>query len=171
LRPPLLKLRGQSAHAFGIGAKFSGVGVDLGRQNRQKTLPETRERCLLRAAKAMPELGGNGSVFGCSPKEAAMKKFTLIAIVMLAGTTLATAQNAAPSETSAPANKSEAATPAPAPIQNALPDKLAPGPLDSPNAVPADSKAEQNASSPKMDSAAEKKTPGTTTGQDNVRPK
>lgn len=95
-----------------------------------------------------------------------MTRTLLIATLWLSATAFASAQSAAPSETTAPANKSEAAAPPPAAIQNAPPDKLSPGPLDSPNAVPADAKAERNASAPKIDAPAEKKTPGATTGQD-----
>jgi len=75
-------------------------------------------------------------------------------------------------EDQVPGNKSEAATPAPPAQQNAPPDKVAPGPLNSPNAVPPDAKTEANAPALKMDSGAEKKLPASedaTSGQDTTR--
>ena len=67
-----------------------------------------------------------------------MTKILLIAAAMLIGGTLA--QDPVP-----PGNKSEAPTPAPPEQQNAPPDKVAPNPLNSPNAVPPDAKAEAKA--------------------------
>jgi hypothetical protein len=100
-------------------------------------------------------------------KEVAMTKTVLIAAALIAGIGFAVAQDQVPS------NKSEAATPAPPAQQNAPPDKVAPGPLNSPNAVPPDAKAEAKAPALKMDSGAEKKLPGSddaASGQDTARP-
>jgi hypothetical protein len=60
-----------------------------------------------------------------------MTKIMVIAAVLIGGLGLAVAQNQVP-----PGNKSEAATPAPPAQQNAPPDKVSPGRLTSPNAVP-----------------------------------
>ncbi len=95
-----------------------------------------------------------------------MMKTLLIAAALVAGTGFAVAQDQVPS------NKSEAATPAPPAQQNVPPDKVAPGPLNSPNAVPPDAKAEGNAPALKMDTGAEKKLPAsenTPSGQDTTR--
>jgi hypothetical protein len=83
----------------------------------------------------------------------ATMKTLLIATALVAGVGFAVAQNQTPD------NKSEAATPAPPSQQNAPPDKVAPGPVNSPNAVPPDAKVESNAPALKMDSDAEKKAP------------
>jgi hypothetical protein len=83
-----------------------------------------------------------------------MTKIMVIAAVLMGGLGLAVAQDQV-----APGNKSEAATPAPPAQQNAPPDKVAPGRLSSPNAVPPDDKAEGNSPALKMDSGAEKKSP------------
>ena len=97
-----------------------------------------------------------------------MTKTLLIVAALIAGIGFAVAQD------QVPGNKSEAATPAPpAQQQNAPPDKVTPGPLNSPNAVLPDAKAEANAPVLKMDSATEKKLPaseGATSGQDTTRP-
>ena len=97
-----------------------------------------------------------------------MTKMVLITAALIAGIGFAVAQD------QVPGNKSEAATPAPPAQQNAPPDKVTPGPLNSPNAVPPDAKAEANAPALKMDSGAEKKLPaseGATSGQDTTRPR
>jgi hypothetical protein len=101
-------------------------------------------------------------------KEVAMTKTLLIVAALIAGIGFAVAQD------QVPGNKSEAATPAPPAQQNAPPDKVAPGPLNSPNAVLPDAKAEANAPALKMDSATEKKLPaseGATSGHDTTRPR
>src|SRR5882757_4325020 len=92
-----------------------------------------------------------------------MMKTLLIAAALVADIGFAVAQN-----NPAPDNKSEAATPAPPAQQNAPPDKLAPGPVNSPNAVAPDAKVESQAPALKMDSDAGKKLPaprGETRGQ------
>jgi hypothetical protein len=83
-----------------------------------------------------------------------MTKFLVIAAVVVGGLGVAVAQ-----EQVAPGNKSEAATPAPPAQQNAPPDKVAPGPLPSPNAMPPDDKAESKTPGLKMDSGTDKKPP------------
>ena len=96
-----------------------------------------------------------------------MKKTVLIVTTLIAGVGVAVAQD------QVPGNKSEAATPAPPAQQSAPPDRLAPGPLTSPNAVPPDDKAEGKAPSLKMESGPEKKSPapqGETSGQETKRP-
>ena len=82
-----------------------------------------------------------------------MKKTVLIVTTLIAGVGVAVAQD------QVPGNKSEAATPAPPAQQSAPPDRLAPGPLTSPNAVPPDDKAEGNSPALKMDSGADKRSP------------
>jgi hypothetical protein len=99
-------------------------------------------------------------------KEVVMTKMVLITAALIAGIGSAVAQD------QVPGNKSEAATPAPPAQQNAPPDKVTPGPLNSPNAVPPDAKAEASAPALKMDSGAEKKLPApedATSGQDTTR--
>ena len=94
-------------------------------------------------------------------------KTLLIAVALVAGAGFAVAQSQAPD------NKSEAATPAPPSQQNAPPDKVAPGPVNSPNAVPPDAKVESNAPALKMDSGTGKKSPaprGETRGQGTKPP-
>ena len=94
-----------------------------------------------------------------------MTKMVLITAALIAGIGFAVAQD------QVPGNKSEAATPAPPAQQNAPPDKVTPGPLNSPNAVPPDAKAEASPAL-KMDSGAEKKLPASedaTSGQDTTR--
>jgi hypothetical protein len=83
-----------------------------------------------------------------------MTKFLVTAAVLIGGFGLAVAQDQVP-----PGNKSEAATPAPPAQQNAPPDKVVPGRLPSPNAMPPDDKAEGNSPALKMDSGADKKFP------------
>jgi hypothetical protein len=83
-------------------------------------------------------------------KEVAMMKTVLIAAGVIAGLGFAAAQD------QVPGNKSEAATPAPSVQQNAPPDRVAPGPLDSTKAPP-DAKAESDTPTLKMDSATETK--------------
>jgi hypothetical protein len=84
-----------------------------------------------------------------------MTKILLIAAAMLMGCIgFAVAQDQVP-----PGNKNEAPTPAPLAQQNAPPDKMAPGRLASPNAVPPDDKAEGNSRALKMDSAGETRSP------------
>jgi hypothetical protein len=101
-------------------------------------------------------------------KEVAITKTLLIATALIAGIGIVVAQD------QVPGNKSEAAAPAPPAQQNAPPDKVTPGPLNSPNAVPPDAKAEANAPALKMGSGAKKKLPaseGATSGQDPTRPR
>jgi hypothetical protein len=101
-------------------------------------------------------------------KEVTIMKSLLIAATLIAGIGCAVAQD------QVPGNKSEAATPAPPAQQNAPPDKVTPGPLNSPNAVPLDAKAEAKAPALKMDSGAEKKLPvseDATSGKDTTRPR
>jgi hypothetical protein len=96
-----------------------------------------------------------------------VKKTVLIVTTLIAGVGVAVAQD------QLPGNKSEAATPAPPAQQSAPPDRLAPGPLTAPNAVPPDDKAEGKAPSLKMESGPEKKLPapqGETSGQETKRP-
>jgi|ERR1700676_1973812 hypothetical protein len=95
-----------------------------------------------------------------------MTRTLLIAVVLIAGIGLAVAQQ------QVPGNKSEAASPAPPTQQNAPPDKLAPGSLNSPNALTPDDKAEGKAPALKMDSAAGTKLPsgGATGDQETARP-
>ena len=88
----------------------------------------------------------------------------LIATALIAGIGIVVAQD------QVPGNKSEAAAPAPPAQQNAPPDKVTPGPLNSPNAVPPGAKAPAL----KMGSGAKKKLPaseGATSGQDPTRPR
>ena len=95
-----------------------------------------------------------------------MTKIVLIAVALIGGIACAVAQD------QVPGNKNEAPTPAPPAQQNAPPDKVAPGPLNSPNAVPPDSKTEAKEPVLKMDSGAEKKLPGSdgaAAGQDTTR--
>ena len=97
-----------------------------------------------------------------------MTKMVLITAALIAGIGFAVAQD------QVPGNKSEAAAPAPPAQQNAPPDKMGPGRLNSPNAVPPDAKAEGNAPALKMDSAAKKKLPApydATDGQDKRPPR
>ena len=82
-----------------------------------------------------------------------MPKAVLSAAALLAGMGLAVAQDRVPG------NKSEAATPAPPAQQSAPPDKVGPGPLNSPDAVPPDTKAENNEPALKMDTGKENKKP------------
>src|SRR5476649_2281607 len=115
---------------------------------------------------AVPEFIWGMSVEGGqrTVKEVAMTKTLLIVAALIAGIGFAVAQDQG--------NKSEAATPAPPAQQNAPPDKVAPGPLNSPNAVPPDAKAEASAPALKMDSGAKKKLPASedaTSGQDTTR--
>jgi hypothetical protein len=94
-------------------------------------------------------------------------KTLLIATALAAGVGFAVAQNPAPD------NKSEAAAPAPPSQRNAPPDKVAPGPANSPNAVPPDAKVESHVPALKMDSDAGKKAPafgGETQGQGAKQP-
>jgi hypothetical protein len=60
--------------------------------------------------------------------------------------------------------------PSPPTQQNAPPDKVAPGPFNSPNVVPPDDKAEANAPALKMDSAAEKKLPASESEGETINP-
>ena len=94
-----------------------------------------------------------------------MTKTLLMAAALIAGIGFAMAQD------QVPANKNEAATPAPPAQQNAPPDKVAPGPLNSPNTVPPDAKAEANAPALKMESGAKKIPPveGAPPDQDPIR--
>jgi hypothetical protein len=86
-------------------------------------------------------------------KEVVMTKIMVMAAVLIGGLGLVVAQDQV-----APGNKSEAATPAPPTQQKAPPDKVAPGRLTSPNAVPPDDKAEGSSPALKMD-GTEKKSP------------
>src|SRR5437899_12536244 len=90
-------------------------------------------------------------------KEVAMTKILVIAAVLSGSMGFAVAQDQVP-----PGNKSEAATPAPPAQQNAPPDKVEPGRLTSPNALPPDDKAEGNSSALKMDSGGAKELPAAT---------
>jgi hypothetical protein len=80
-----------------------------------------------------------------------MQKAVLIAVALLAGMGLAVAQD------QVPGSKSEAATPAPPAQQNAPPEKVGPGPLSSPDALPPDTKAETKEPTLKMDAGTENK--------------
>jgi hypothetical protein len=82
------------------------------------------------------------------------KRSAIIATLLIGSLGFAVAQNQVP-----PGNKSEAATPAPPAQQNAPPDKIAPGRLPSPNAVPPEDKAEGNSPALKLDSGEDKKSP------------
>ncbi len=93
-----------------------------------------------------------------------MTNTMLIAAALIAGMGFAVAQD------QVPGNKSEAATPAPPAQQNAPPDKVGPGPLNSPDAVPPDAKAEGKAPALKMDSGTEKTTPGSDDAANGSRP-
>jgi hypothetical protein len=85
-------------------------------------------------------------------------KILLIAAALVAGVGFSVAQNQAPDkQNQAPDRKSEAAAPAPPSQQSAPPDKVAPGSVNSPDAVPPDAKVESNAPALKMDSDAGKK--------------
>jgi hypothetical protein len=81
-----------------------------------------------------------------------MTKIWVIAAAMLIGGM----GSAVAQDQVAPGNKNEAPTPAPPAQQNAPPDKVAPGRLTSPNAVPPDDKAEGNSPALKLESAGEK---------------
>jgi hypothetical protein len=83
-----------------------------------------------------------------------MTKILLVAAVLAGSIGFALAQNQVP-----PGNKTEAPTPAPPAQQNAPPDKVTPGRLTSPNAVPPDAKAEGNSRALNMDTEADKKSP------------
>jgi hypothetical protein len=101
-----------------------------------------------------------------SIKEISMKRKLLTAAALIAGIGYAVAQD------QVPANKNEAPTPASPAQQSAPADKIAPGPLNSPNTAPPDAKAEANAPTLKMDSGADKKMPrveSTTPSQDTTR--
>ena len=94
-------------------------------------------------------------------------KTLLIAAALVIGVGFAVAQNQAPD------NKNEAAAPAPPSQQNAPPDKIAPGPVKSPNDISPDAKVESKAPALKMDSDAGKKGPmprGETRGQGTKPP-
>ena len=93
-----------------------------------------------------------------------MTRTLLIAAALIAGIGFAVAQD------QAPGNKSEAPSPAPPAQQNAPPEKVAPGPLNSRNAVPPEDKAEANAPALKMDSAAEKKLPASESEGETINP-
>jgi hypothetical protein len=83
-----------------------------------------------------------------------MTKILMIGAVLIGSIGFAVAQDLVP-----PGNKSEAPTPAPSAQQNAPPDKLVPGRLTSPNAVPPDDKAESNSPTLKMNSDTDKRSP------------
>jgi hypothetical protein len=83
-----------------------------------------------------------------------MTKILMIGAVLIGSIGFAVAQDLVP-----PGNKSEGPTPAPPAQQNAPPDKLVPGRLTSPNAVPPDDKAESNSPALKMDSDTNKRSP------------
>ena len=96
-----------------------------------------------------------------------MTKTSLIAVALIASSGLVVAQD------QVPGNKREAPAPAPTAQQNAPPDRVAPGPLNSPNAVSPDAKAEASAPALKMDTGADKKSPafdGAARGPDRTRP-
>lgn len=94
-----------------------------------------------------------------------MTKTLPIAVVFFASIGLAMAQDRAPG------NKNEAPTPAPPAQQNAPPDKVAPGAINSPNAEPPDAKAEATTPTLKMDSGADKKLPASQGGNRALDPK
>ena len=97
-----------------------------------------------------------------------MTKTLQIAAALIAGIGIAVAQVRLPD------NKSEGASPAPPAQQNAPPDKVAPGTLNLPNAVPPDAQAEINAPALDMDSGAKRKLPtsdGAKSGQDTTLPR
>ena len=93
-----------------------------------------------------------------------MMKSSLALAALIAGYASVQAQSLVPK------NK-EGATPAPPALKSAPPEKIAPGPLNSPNAVSPDSKAETSAPPLKMDPSVEKKSPSTTgqRGDPNAR--
>jgi hypothetical protein len=80
-----------------------------------------------------------------------MNKAVLPALVAAIG--WAVAQDQVPGS-QGPDNRSEAASPAPPAQQNAPPDRVEPSPLQSPNGVSPDKKAEGKAPDLKMDSPA-----------------
>ena len=90
-----------------------------------------------------------------------MTKTLAIVVALIASIGLVVAQDQVPD------NKRETPTPAPPAQQNAPPEKVAPGPLNPPNAVSPDAKAESKAPALKMDSASDKKPAagGATRGQ------
>jgi hypothetical protein len=75
---------------------------------------------------------------------------TVITVALIAGIGHAVAQDRVPG------TKSEAPTPAPPAHRNAIPDKVAPDPLNSPNATAPDARAEGTSPVLKMDTGAEK---------------
>lgn len=83
-----------------------------------------------------------------------MTKILMIGAVLIGSIGFVVAQDLVP-----PGNKSEAPTPAPPAQQSAPPDKLVPGRLTSPNAVPPDDKAESNSPALKMDSDTDNRSP------------
>jgi hypothetical protein len=89
-------------------------------------------------------------------KVVATIKTGLAATALIAGLGFAVAQD------QVPGNKSEAAAPAPSAQQNAPPDKVAPPDRGSSPSAPPDTKAESKTPALKMDSAPDKKTPGST---------
>jgi hypothetical protein len=78
-----------------------------------------------------------------------MMKTVLITVALIAGIGLAVAQDRVPG------TKSEAPTPAPPAQRNAIPDKVAPGPLNSPNATAPDARAEGTSPVLNMDTGAD----------------
>jgi hypothetical protein len=99
-------------------------------------------------------------------KETSMKVTFLTAAALIAGIGIAVAQD------HVPANKTEAATPAPPAQQNAPPDKVAPSPSNSPNDAKPDAKAESSAPALTMETGAHKKTQpveNTTPDRDPIR--
>jgi hypothetical protein len=79
-----------------------------------------------------------------------MTKTALITVALIAGIGLAVAQDRVPG------TKSEAPTPAPPAQRSAIPDKVAPGPLKSPNPTAPDARADGTSPVLKMDTGADK---------------
>ena len=100
------------------------------------------------------------------PATRRVRKTLLIMAALIAGIGYAKAQDRVPG------NTTEAPNPAPPAQRNALPEKVAPGPLNSPNAVRPDAKAETSAPALELDSGTEKRLPSvgeTTKDQDTTR--
>ena len=82
-----------------------------------------------------------------------MNNTLLVAVLLTASIVMASGQDRTP------ANRTEAPAPAPPAQQNAPAEKLAPGPLSSPNTAPPDVKAETAAPVLKLDSGTDQKSP------------
>jgi hypothetical protein len=100
-------------------------------------------------------------------KEVTMTKTLLMVATLIASVGFVVGQNHVPGK------QNEAPSPAPPAQQNAPPDKIAPGPFSSPNAVHPDDEAERNAPALRMGSPAQEKLPATqgeTRGQGTTHP-